>query len=119
MMRLRLALAAVLIWFSAVQYAHGDGITNGRFETGDFSGWTVRGTTSFFGSALVYHTITGTGFGLAPIQGTSALMVARAAHPLWASCDDSVTVPSPGTLPLLLLGIGLAGLTRSRGCKRG
>ena len=75
MIRLRLALATVLISFSVVQYAQ-SAIMNGRFETGDFSGWTVGGRSHCHSSA--YHTITGTGFGLGPIQGTSsALMVAR------------------------------------------
>ena len=80
MIRIRSALAAVLISLSAVQYAQADGITNGRFETGDFSGWTLGGNDVFPGGDFsAYHTITGTGFGLGPIQGTSsALVVSRA-----------------------------------------
>ena len=87
MIRLRSALAAMLISISVVQYAQAT-ITNGRFETGDFTGWTVGGN-SFGVSGDPYHTITGTGFGLGPIQGTSsALVVSRSSTVGLFSCND-------------------------------
>jgi hypothetical protein len=111
MVRLRLALAAVLISFSAVQYAQADGITNGRFETADFAGWTLGGSPTFPNSILVYHTITGTGFGLGPIQGaSSALIVSRSGF--FGSCtspfdDWSIGCPlPPGVVGLPIAPLG-------------
>lgn len=101
MIPLRLALATVLISFSAMQCVQADGITNGRFETGDFSGWTVGGSVG------QYHAITGAGFGLGPIQGTSsALMVSRSVTEGSGGCGD----PFNGWAAGCPLPAGVAGL---------
>jgi len=104
MIRLHLGLTAVLISFSVVQYAQSD-ITNGRFETGDFSGWTIGGNPPFGNGA--YHTITGSGFGLGPIQGTSsALVVSQGNTAGTGDCDS----PFSGWAAQCPLPPGVAGL---------
>lgn len=47
----RVLLAVALLAFGTVGLAHASSnlVTNGSFETGDFTGWTVSGDTSFVG----------------------------------------------------------------------
>jgi len=102
MIRLRLALAAILISLSGVQYAQ-SAIVNGRFETGDFSGWTLG---PMFDPGA-YRTITGAGFGLGPIEGSSsALMVSKGGTGVSPfDCSDFRNAWGPCPLPP-----GVAGL---------
>lgn len=48
---LRILLALFLIAFGTSVFAHADSnlVTNGSFETGDFTGWTVSGDLTFTG----------------------------------------------------------------------
>jgi hypothetical protein len=64
---LRVTLAVALLSFGTVVFA-GDQVQNGGFETGDFTGWTQFGDTSFNGVCSV-STCPG---GYAPYAGTYA-----------------------------------------------
>ena len=67
---LRVSLVIALFTFGAVSLVHADSnlVTNGSFETGDFTGWTVSGDTGFIGVCSV-DTCPG---GFAPEDGTYA-----------------------------------------------
>jgi Carbohydrate binding domain/PEP-CTERM motif len=65
---LRILLAICLIVFGTAVMAHAQLVTNGGFESGDFTGWTVTGDTTFSGVCDV-STCPG---GYAPYEGNYA-----------------------------------------------
>jgi hypothetical protein len=78
--------------------AHANFVTNGGFETGDFSGWTQFGDTSFTavsGGPAVHSGSFGAAFGPAAPGGISQLIATTAGVDyvvdFWLQLDDSAT----------------------------